>query len=454
MNSIFIFRRDLRINDNTGLYECIKKSKNVYPIFIFTPEQIKENKFKSDNAVQFMVESLNNLSKKINLTFCYGDYLDVIKDIIKKNNVESIYTNTDYTKYAIKRDEDITKLCKKLNINFYYFHDICLFNPGTVLTGGDKIYQKFTPFYNKCLKLKVPKLKKLKNIKDKTSKVKTKFKIKKSKIDDFYLYNDKINVNGGRKEGLKILKNIKHFKSYERTRNELSIQTTQLSAYIKFGCISIRECYFKFLKNFGLKDGLIRQLIWRDFYYHLGNGFIERFGKSLKPQYDKIKWDNNISNLNKWKKGETGYPVVDACMTQLNTTGYMHNRGRLIVASFLIKNLQIDWKYGEKYFAQKLLDYDVLVNNGNWQWVSGSGADSQPYFRIFNPWSQSEKFDKECKYIKYWLPNLKNVNNKHLHKWEDFYKEYNLKEINYYSPIIDYKKSREKVLSIYKKALK
>jgi deoxyribodipyrimidine photo-lyase len=453
MNSIFIFRRDFRINDNTGLYNCIKESDNVYPIFIFTPEQIKDNKFKSNNAVQFMIESLKYLSKKINITFCYGDYEKVISNIVKNNKIDAIFTNTDYTKYAIKREKDIERLAKKLNLTFKYFHDVCLFEPGTVLTGGKKVYQKFTPFYNQCLKEKEPDLNKLKLSKQDTKMSKTKYKISRSKMDTFYKHNDQLNVKGGRKEALRILKNIKKFTKYEKTRNLLPIETTQLSGYLKFGCVSIRECFFKFKKELGKKDSLIRQLIWRDFYYHLGNGFIDRFGKSLKPQYDGIKWNVNSGQLQKWKDGNTGYPVVDACMKQINTTGYMHNRGRLIVASFLVKNLQINWEAGEKYFAQTLLDYDVLVNNGNWQWVSGSGADSMPYFRIFNPWTQSEKFDKDCEYIKYWLPNLKVVENKHLHQWEKFYTEYDLKEIDYVKPMIDYKKSREKTLKMYKKGL-
>jgi len=198
---------------------------------------------------------------------------------------------------------------------------------------------------------------------------------------------------------------------------------------------------------------MVRQLIWRDFYYHLGNGFIERFGKELKPQYSNIKWSYDKNNLKKWQEGRTGFPVVDACMTQLNQTGYMHNRGRLIVASFLIKNLQIDWREGEKYFAQNLSDYDPLVNQGNWQWVAGTGADSQPYFRIFNPMTQSSKFDKEAIYIKKWLPNLKDVPAKHLHDWIKFHLEHDLKKIKYYEPMIDYKKSRDVTLEMYKKGL-
>ena len=203
-----------------------------------------------------------------------------------------------------------------------------------------------------------------------------------------------------------------------------------------------------------MKHALIRQLIWRDFYYHLGYGFIDRFGKSLKPNYDNIKWNNNPTLFKKWCDGETGFPIVDACMKEINTSGYMHNRGRLIVSSFLIKNLQISWEKGEKYFAQNLVDYDVLVNNGNWQWASGSGADSQPYFRIFSPISQSTKHDKDCKYIKKWLPNLKNIENKHLHDWEKYNHLHNLKKINYVKPIINYSKSRDITMSMYKKALR
>jgi deoxyribodipyrimidine photo-lyase len=286
---------------------------------------------------------------------------------------------------------------------------------------------------------------------DNYKKFKTKYAIKN--IDTFYEYNDNIHVNGGRKEALKILKNIREFKNYENTRNTLSLETTNLSAYLKFGCLSIREVYYKLLKTFNKNHPLIRQLIWRDFYYHLGYGFIDRFGDSLKPQYDKIKWENNRTQFNSWKEGRTGYPVIDACMTQLNETGYMHNRGRLLTSSFLIKNLGIDWRWGEKYFAQSLVDYDVLVNNGNWQWGSGSGADSQPYFRTFNPWLQSERYDKDCEYIKYWLPNLESVDNKHLHNWEKFHNNYNLKDIEYVKPMIDYKKNKDNVMNIYRKAL-
>ena len=267
-------------------------------------------------------------------------------------------------------------------------------------------------------------------------------------IEKYYNINKKNNVNGGRKEALKILKNINSFSNYEKTRDVLSKNTTHLSAYLKFGCISIREVYHVVKNKFGINDDIIKQLLWRDFYYHVGNEYTI-WGKSMKEKYNKIKWLYNKKHFNKWKNAMTGFPIVDAAMRQLNETGFMHNRGRLIVASFLIKNLQIDWLWGEKYFATQLIDYDPLVNNGNWQWVAGTGTDSQPYFRIFNPWSQSEKHDKDCIYIKKWIPELKNVDNKDIHKWYKTYKNY--PNIKYPTPIIDYKKSREKTIDMYQK---
>jgi deoxyribodipyrimidine photo-lyase len=450
--SIFIFRRDFRIKDNTAWNAMVEKYDNIYPIFIFTPEQITKNSYKSDNAVQFMIESLLELNKEIKLNFCYGDIEDVINNIIKNNEIEAIYTNTDYTPYSVKREELISKICKHNNIEFNYYHDITLFEPNTILNSSNQIYQKFTPFYNYCIKQKVRESNTKKY--NKILKVNTKYLINKEKLIRFYKENNHINIHGGRNNALNLLHNVSETqKKYEKTRNIMNINTTNLSAYLKFGCISIREAYHYIYKKLGIKNPIIRQLIWREFYYHLGYGFIDRFGKSLKSKYDKIKWKNNNTLFKKWKEGKTGFPIVDACMMQLNTTGFMHNRGRLIVSSFLIKNLLIDWRLGEKYFAQKLIDYDVLVNQGNWQWTSGSGADSQPFFRVFNPSLQSEKYDKDALYMKKWLPQLKDIDNKHLHYWEDYYQEYDLKKINYYKPIVSYSDSKKKGMIMYRNAL-
>lgn len=228
-------------------------------------------------------------------------------------------------------------------------------------------------------------------------------------------------------------------------------KTTALSAYLKFGLVSVREVYHHWQAQGGVE--LVRQLYWRDFWIQLGHFNPHVIGASLKPQYDAIKWNEDDALFEAWCEGRTGYPVVDAAMMQMNTTGYMHNRARMFTSNFLIKILGIDWRKGEKYFATKLIDYDMLVNNGNWQWSSSTGADSQPYFRIFNPWNQSSKFDKDAVYIKRFLPNLKGVAPSHLHTWDKSYRNYNLTKLNYVKPCCDYKKCRDRTLTMYKTAL-
>ena len=260
-------------------------------------------------------------------------------------------------------------------------------------------------------------------------------------------------VKGGRKEGIKKLKSIKKYKYYNDERNSLSIRTTELSAYIKFGCISIREVFHVILKHLGKENVLLSQIFWREFYYYIGYYFPRVLeGKNYNRKFDKIKWRWNKKHFEAWKNGQTGFPVVDAGMRQLNTTGYMHNRGRLITSNFLNRILGIDWRHGEKYYATKLVDYDPIVNNGNWQWSASVGVDPKPYTqRIFNPWIQSEKFDKDCKYIKKWIPELKDVSNKHIHEWDNYYKFYDVK---YNKPIVDYKVNRKESIKMYKKSYK
>jgi deoxyribodipyrimidine photo-lyase len=435
----------------------MKNSKKVIPVFIFTPEQVKSNPYKSSNAIQFMIASLVNLDKTINgkLNLLYGKNITIILNLIKEYNITDIYTNTDYTPYAVKRDNDLQLLSDKYKINLHLSHDICLYQPSTILNKTGKYYQKFTPFYNTLIDLTssnntINKPLKHNHNLSKLKQIKTKYTISFKKANTFYRHNFDISVEGGRDIGLIILKNITDFRDYDLNRNILVLNTTRLSAYLKFGCLSIREVYHQFVNKLGKKSTLVKQLVWRDFYYHLGYGFSDRFGLSLKEKYDNIIWKNDKKQIEKWMKGETGYPIVDACMREMNTTGFMHNRGRLIVSGFLIKNLQVDWRIGERYFATQLVDYDVLVNQGNWQWSSGSGADSQPYFRIFNPWLQSKKHDEYCKYIKKWLPILKDIPNKEIHQWHKYHHKY--PKLKYPKPIIDYSKSKDTTLKMYKKA--
>jgi deoxyribodipyrimidine photo-lyase len=453
--SLFIFRRDLRLEDNIGLIEALKNSEQVVPIFIFTPEQLSNsNAYKSSNCVQFMMDSLESLEddlkkKGTRLRYFYGKPGAVVKDIVASDDkIDAVFVNRDYTPYSKRRDKDIQLVCEKYDVAFKQYDDIVMYPISSLTTTTGEVFTKFTPFYNyaRTKKVNLP----LKNRYTNYSKKALGGEFRGNK-DKFYEYNKNIAVVGGRDHALKILNGLDKFKSYNKDKNMLAINTTRLSAYLKFGCVSIREVYHKIKATLGARNDLIRQLYWREFYYNIGNthGYVFD-GKNFNEKYNKVKWHkySNASKAQKdwfdmWCDGTTGFPIVDACMKELNTTGFMHNRGRLIVASFLTKNLFWHWTDGERYFAQNLVDYDPIINSGagNWGWVAGSGVDAQPFFRVFNPWLQSKKFDPDCEYIKKWLPELRSVENKHIHEWYDYHQNY--KNV-YYAPMVDFSKTAER----------
>jgi len=455
-NGLFIFRRDLRIIDNNGLNLLNDKCKNIYTIFIFTPEQVGSgNKYKSDNSVQFMIESLQDLASQISkagghLYTFYAHNDAVVADCIKAWDINLVCFNLDITPYARERDDKIIKMCERMKTYIMYDYDYYLHQPGTIVNGSSEPYQKFTPFYNTAKKIKVekPAGKRHLSLKKSDSHISNKITLDEAMKKFVGNENPDILVHGGRDNAIKQLhiaaKNIKH---YEKSRDELSKPTSQLSAYIKFGNVSIREVYYAFKNN----HPFIRQLYWRDFYSGILYSFPRVLGHALKPKYDKIKWHHNEKWFDAWCKGETGFPVVDAGMRQLNTTGYMVNRARLITMSFLIKTMLIDWRKGERYFASKLTDYDVASNNGNTLWVMGGGADSQQYMRIFNPFTQGKEHDPKCEYIKTWIPEFKDIDNDIILNWETEWEKH--KDIKYPKPILDYSEQRKKALDMYAKAL-
>lgn len=446
---IFIFRRDLRIKDNTCLNYCMSNYENVIPVFIFTPEQIVKNKYKSENAIQFMIESLKELNDELKkagskLHLFKGKNETIIRRIIRTINVEAIAYNKDYTPYSLKRDNSISKICKNNDIECVELEDYLLHCMGSLNKDDGEPYRVFTPFKNNGLKKKVnkPSNQRTKNL-TRSNKLKT-ISFPKYKI------NPSIHVNGGRSNGLKKLRETYNKRSkYAKNRNLLTFETSRLSAYIKFGCVSIREVYYKMKSS----KKFIDQLFWREFYYYIVYYFPEMLkGKSFR-NIKSIAWKNNTRLFNKWKNGETGFPVVDAAMKELNTTGYQHNRGRLITSNFLHRLLHIDWRKGEMYFANMLTDYDPSVNNGNWQWSASVGVDTKPYSqRVFNPILQSKRYDPKAEYIKKWLPNLSEVPAKHLHDWEKYHNLHDLDELEYFKPVINYKKARKKSLQMYKRA--
>lgn len=451
-NGLFIFRRDYRIVDNIGLNFINSKCKNVFTIFIFTPEQVGSgNQYKSNNAVQFMIESLEDLATEINknggqLYIFYGQNNKIISQCITAFNIDCVSFNLDYTPYAVKRDKDVYELCKQHNIACEPVQDYYLHEPGTILTGSQEAYKKFTPYYNAALRKQVQPPTTEHKIKFKKSGVHLSNTISlATAFSNFTKENKNILVRGGRREAMNTLNTaLKTQAHYERTHNELDKPTSHLSAYIKFGCVSIREVY----KAFRTKHELIRQLIWRDFFASVLYFYPYVLGKPMKPNYSKVKWHKNARWFEAWTKGKTGFPLVDAGMRELNETGYMHNRARLIIAAFLTKILLIDWREGEKYFAKNLTDYDPASNNLNWQWCASSGNDSQPYFRILNPWRQQEEFDPDCEYIKKWVPELKDIPIKDILKWNTEWEKH--KNIGYPKPICNYEEQKEKAIAMIK----
>jgi deoxyribodipyrimidine photo-lyase len=461
--SLYIFRRDLRLTDNTALINAIKNSNKIIPLFIFTPTQIStENKYRSVNAINFMIESIIDLNSKIkknnsshSLWTAYGDEIEIINKIHNKMKFNAIYFNMDYSPYALKRDNLIKSWSDEHNVNLETFHDVLLLDTLDITAKNGNYYKVYSQFYKTALKISI-RMPISSNENGKLPFIKSPEMYKLSntlknlnRLSIIYTDYDQINtIKGGRTNALKILKKIHKFKNYDKIRNFPHIETTMLSAHNKFGTISIREVYYIIKKKTKNKI-LLSQLYWRDFYYYIGYHFpqLYKYDHLSKNGYNNFKWDNSKKMFDKWKNGNTGFPIVDAAMRQLNTTGFMHNRCRMIVAMFLTKDLLINWKHGEKYFSQKLIDIDRAQNVGNWNWSSSFGLDHTTFLRIFNPWTQSLTYDKDAIYIKQWVNELKDVPTKHIHKWYKYYPEY---DIDYPKPIIDHDVQRKKFIKRYK----
>lgn len=426
--TIFWFRRDLRLEDNVGLFHSLFENEEVLPIFIFDTSILSQLE-KNDARVTFIHELLSKIQKQLNseeksLAIFYGKPKEVFERLISENKITSIYTNHDYEPYARKRDKELNTLFKTNGISFKTCKDQVIFEKNEVLKDDGSPYVVYTPYSKKW--------------KEKLSK-----SIIKSFSSEKYL-NKISNHNypflnlediGFSKSSIKVPEyNIKEslINNYQDTRNFPAIEgTSHLAPHLRFGSISIRKLVLYALEF--QNQTFLNELIWREFFMQILWHFPHTVNKSFKEKYDYIVWENNEVKFQKWCEGKTGYPFVDAGMRELNTTGHMHNRVRMIVASFLCKHLLIDWRWGEAYFANKLLDYEQSSNIGNWQWAAGSGVDAAPYFRIFNPSEQIKKFDKDLKYIKKWVPELETS--------------------KYPSPIVDHKEAREKCLKTYKEAL-
>ena len=428
--SIFWFRRDLRIDDNPGLYEALANSKNVIPIFIFDTNII-DNLPSDDNRIKFIWHSLSLLNERLKevgstLNIFKGNPLEIFKKIILKYRLISVYVNRDYEKYSIKRDKEINTFLNENKIAFNASKDHVFFEPNEILKSDGTPYTVFTPYskkwFEKFYSEKLPQYQ-IKNLVD--NFFKTNYKPIMS-LSEIGFSNDEIKFEKFNL-GDELIKNYNSKRDFPYLNS-----TSKIGPYLRFGLISVREVGKKTIEK-KFDQSFLRQLIWRDFYIQIFFHFPDSENENFKPAYDKIIWLNEEEKFEKWCAGETGYPIVDAGMKELNKTGFMHNRVRMIAASFLCKHLLIHWKKGESYFAKKLLDYEMASNVGNWQWVAGTGVDAAPYFRLFNPEIQMKKFDPQKVYIKKWLP-----------KYDPE---------NYLEPIIDHNYARERCLNAYKIAL-
>lgn len=428
--NIFWFRRDLRLHDNVGFYEALKGGLPVLPIFIFDSEilhKLPEN----DARVSFIHKTLQNMRHVLqnahnrNFALYFGKPIDIYNKLINKYEIKEVYTNHDYEPYAIKRDKEIKSLLSQNNIVFNSYKDHVIFEKDEVVKSDGSPYVVYTP-YMKTWKEIFKKV----TLKNYPSEQYLDHLISENNLPNLSLSDIGFKPSNQSIEPFKISPSL--IQNYEATRNYPAQDTTsKLGPHLRFGTVSIREMIEKAISE---KNEIFwQELIWREFFMQILWHFPHTVNESFKSKYDRIQWRNNETEFKAWCEGKTGYPFVDAGMRQLNETGFMHNRVRMLVGSFLCKHLLIDWRWGEAYFAKKLHDYEMASNVGNWQWVAGSGVDAAPYFRIFNPTTQIQKFDKNLEYIKNWVPDFQ--------------------ELTYPQPIVDHKYARERCLSVYKEAL-
>lgn len=421
--SVFWFRRDLRLEDNHGLFRALQSEHPVLPVFIFD-ESITSELPKDDARISFIYDSLYKINellvmKTSGLLVKKGEPIDVWNELSKEYDIQGVYANEDYEPYAIQRDRDVGLLLSNRGIEFNLFKDQVIYEKGDVLKGDRTPYTVYTPYKNKWLEY--------------FSKVQL-LEFGSDTHDNFittsFEFPSLIEL-GFTRSKIKVLDyNINELHDYKKDRDYPALSNTSyLSPHLRFGSVSVRKIISEIKDN----PTFLSELIWREFFMQILYHYPEVIDSNFKRKYDGIQWRNNPEEFEKWKKGETGYPMVDAGMRELNATGYMHNRVRMVVAGFLCKHLLIDWRWGEAYFAEKLLDYELASNNGNWQWAAGTGCDAAPYFRVFNPTTQLQKFDKDLKYIKKWVPELD--------------------ELSYPEPMVDHKMARERAIKTYKVGL-
>lgn len=453
-NSLFIFRRDLRLSDNTALLEACRTSERVIPAFFLDSRLLDPSGKKyRPNLLQFMFESLEDLDRELKARrsrlylFFEKDIFSALEKLLWQISISAVFVNEDYTPFSIKRDREFYHICKRNNAGFHSRFDLLLSRPGEVLNSDNEPYRVYSWFFKtaKLLSVRRPETNNFTNYYKGDISSAEKSGMLKDLLTE---YNTKLAQRGGRKNALPRLNNLSIFSDYNEKRNFPAEEgTTRLSAHLKFGTVSLREVYWKIRNSLDRNNRLVNELYWRDFFAHISYFYPHLFTGSFNHKYEDVYWENDECKFHKWCVGNTGFPIVDAGMRQLNQTGWMHNRVRMIVASFLTKDLHIDWRWGERYFASKLVDYDPCSNNGGWQWAASTGADAQPYFRIFNPWLQQKRYDPDASYIKKYLPELGSLVPDDIHSPDG---EERYRNTGYSKPIVDHAVEADRAKDFYK----
>lgn len=421
--SVFWFRRDLRLEDNRGLFEALNGAYPVLPIFIFDSNIVEELE-PDDARISFIYDRLDKLNNQLKQhssgIYCRkGDPVAVWGKILEEFDVQEAYFNEDYEPYAIQRDKAIRELLSGRGVKCNRFKDHVIFAPDEILKADHTPYTVYTPYKNKWLQKF-----------ERTHAQPFHSEAKSNYYPNAFSLPDLTAFGFSRSNKQVAEFRLNHLDDYENTRDYPGLNSTSyLSPHLRFGTISIRLV----IRQTAANQHFLNELIWRSFFMQILSHFPHVVHSNFKPKYDFIAWRNNPDEFEKWKKGKTGYPMVDAGMRELNATGYMHNRVRMVVAGFLCKHLLIDWRWGEAYFAKKLLDYELASNNGNWQWAAGTGCDAAPYFRVFNPTTQIQRFDHNLAYIKKWVPEVDTA--------------------AYPAPIVEHKSARERAIRVYKEGI-
>lgn len=456
--SVHIFRRDLRLDDNTALLNALERSEKVIPVYIAEPEFSINNQNIPAVRHSFIIRSLNELDlelkeKESRLYYFSEGTEKALEYLTTETGAEAFFGNRDYSPYAKKRDIKVAEILNSAGITDYCLTpDLMLNEPGRVLRKDGGTYSVFTPYFRRAeeyqvrapLKCRYENFCRSSDINSDKNIIpggsNTKIEVKYG-TEGLKTGSERYHLKGGRSEALNLLGKPAELKDYSNTRNIPSVKgTTYLSAHLKFGTVSVREVYNAIAGTLGYDSELLRQLYWRDFYIYTAFHNPHIFTGPFHRKYEKLPWNDDEKLFEKWCTGNTGFPIVDAGMRELNSTGYMHNRVRMITASFLVKDLHINWTWGERYFASKLLDYDPCINNGNWQWSASTGSDSQPWFRIFNPWLQQKKYDPDCIYIKRWVLELSDIPPSRIHN-PDLMNKHEIK--GYPHPVADHREESQ-----------